>query len=390
MSHLLQLTDIYKSFGPDTTVLHGIDLCVDAGEIVCLLGPSGCGKTTLLRIVAGLEAPERGQVLFDGRDLTHVPVHQRQFGLMFQEFALFPHLSVGENVAFGLRMAGWERDRIRERVREMLALVDLQGYEERSIFALSGGERQRVALARSLAPSPRLLMLDEPLGSLDRALREELMIELRTILKEVNVTALYVTHDQEEAFAVADRLVLLNQGHIEQMASPQEIYGEPASAFVAHFLGFSNLLPATVQGATRHVVRTPLGELTLLRPVAPGQYTVLIRPDAVQAVAHASTGPIAQQHTKPTISGTLAACSFRGNFYSVEIRVHEANEAAETPVLHFDIPARGAPGSQFALVEPARWQPGDELTVVLDPAGLSLLPAVHTEPAGAADSISPG
>ncbi len=201
---LLQLDDIRKTYNGQTFALDGISLSVDAGEIVCLLGPSGCGKTTLLRIIAGLEKKDRGRILFKGRNLDDTPVHERNFGLMFQDFALFPHKSVAENVAFGLRMARWPAARAATRVNEMLALVDLPGHTQRSIFELSGGERQRVALARSLAPSPELLMLDEPLGSLDRKLREELMAELRKILKTVGQTAVYVTHDQEEAFEVAD------------------------------------------------------------------------------------------------------------------------------------------------------------------------------------------
>ena len=185
---LLELVDVTKSFG-DTPVLRGVSFGVERGAIVCLLGPSGCGKTTLLRIVAGLEQVDAGQVRFDGRDLAETPVHQRGFGLMFQDFALFPHKNVFENVAFGLRMSGMDRASIQRRVTEMLDLVDLAGYEARRVYELSGGQQQRVALARSLAPSPALLMLDEPLGSLDRTLREELMGELRRILKTVAVSS---------------------------------------------------------------------------------------------------------------------------------------------------------------------------------------------------------
>ena len=182
---MLEVIDLHKAYVPAMPVLAGITLTVAAGEIVCLLGPSGCGKTTLLRVIAGLEQAERGSVRIAGDDLAHIPVHKRNFGFMFQDFALFPHRTVGENVAFGLRMAGQNPAQIATRVAEMLALVNLHGYETRSVFALSGGERQRVALARSLAPNPRLIMLDEPLGSLDRSLREELMSELRAILKRV-------------------------------------------------------------------------------------------------------------------------------------------------------------------------------------------------------------
>ncbi|MDQ3247831.1 MAG: ABC transporter ATP-binding protein, partial [Chloroflexota bacterium] len=194
---MLTLTSIAKTYPGQTPALHGVNLSVERGEIVCLLGPSGCGKTTLLRIVAGLETADQGKVKLDGRDLAATPVYRRQFGFMFQEFALFPHQTVGENIAFGLRMLGQTGAQIEQRVAEMLTLVNLPGYARRSIFEISGGERQRVALARSLAPNPRLLLLDEPLGSLDRTLREALMIELRTILKKLGMTALYVTHDQQ-------------------------------------------------------------------------------------------------------------------------------------------------------------------------------------------------
>ena len=261
----LQVVEVHKHYN-GTHALRGVNLEVASGEIVCLLGPSGCGKTTLLRIVAGLEQPDQGHVYFAGRDLATVPVHQRGFGLMFQDFALFPHLTVAENVAFGLRMAGWPAREAAARVEEMLALVNLSGYGKRTVFEISGGERQRVALARSLAPRPALLMLDEPLGSLDRALREELVEELRQILKSMGMTALYVTHDQDEALALGDRIVIMNAGRIEQVGPPQVIYTHPASDFVARFLGFSNLLPATVTEAEPGLAMTPLGPFPLAEP----------------------------------------------------------------------------------------------------------------------------
>ena len=208
---LLQLHQLSKFF-TGTLAVQNISLSLDQGQILCLLGPSGCGKTPLLRLIAGLEIPDAGRIFFAGKDISTTPPHRRDFGLMFQEFALFPHKSTGQNVAFGLQMK-CEAD-VESRVREMLELVGLAGFTERDINSLSGGERQRVALARSLAPNPRLLMLDEPLGSLDRALRERLMLEIRQILKTVGLTAIYVTHDQTEAFAVADRIGVMNQGHL--------------------------------------------------------------------------------------------------------------------------------------------------------------------------------
>lgn len=314
---LLRIANVHKSYA-DLPVLAGIDLAVDEGEIVCLLGPSGCGKTTLLRIVAGLERPDQGELHFAGEDLRRIPVHRRHFGLMFQEFALFPHKSVGENVAFGLRMAQMSADQIERRVAEMLTLVDLKGYQQRSVHELSGGERQRVALARSLAPNPRLLMLDEPLGSLDRSLREELMAEVRTILKRVGVTALYVTHDQQEAFAVADRVVVMEKGHIEQIGTPEEVYERPATRFVARFLGLSNLLPATVTAAEPQRAQTPVGSFHLASPISAGTYTLLIRPEIERENVDRENTSRGECNV---IAGTLTAVSFRGSDYYIDVAV---------------------------------------------------------------------
>jgi thiamine transport system ATP-binding protein len=238
---MLKLQGITRAF-EGKPVLKGISLDVPEGEILCLLGPSGCGKTTLLRIVAGLESADSGSVTLNGDDLTRVPVHQRGFGLMFQDFALFPHMNVAQNVAFGLRdLSSQEKE---SRVAEMLELVGLAGFEDRAVTELSGGEQQRVALARSLAPRPRLLMLDEPLGSLDAALRERLVLELRTILKANGMTALYVTHDQSEALVIGDRIAIMNEGRVEQIAPSREVYLHPETVFVAKFLGLANVYPA--------------------------------------------------------------------------------------------------------------------------------------------------
>jgi ABC-type Fe3+/spermidine/putrescine transport system ATPase subunit len=333
---MLQILDLHKSYDGQTPVLTNIHLEINAGEIVCLLGPSGCGKTTLLRIVAGLEQADRGLIRLDGQDLAQIPVHQRQFGLMFQEFALFPHKSVGENVAFGLRMHKQPAAQIAERVAAMLTLVNLKSYGARSVFELSGGERQRVALARSLAPNPRLLMLDEPLGSLDRALREELMNELRIILKGVGVTALYVTHDQQEAFAVADRLVLMHRGQIVQTGAPEQVYRRPANELVARFLGFNNLLPATLVDGASGLVRTPIGDLSfspiqgmMVEPSS--RHLLLIRPQAVCSLVAA-----ASQEIEPnTLLGKLNQLSFRGSHYRIELLVGAPQNEWR---LHFELP----------------------------------------------------
>ncbi|MEZ4659819.1 MAG: ABC transporter ATP-binding protein [Caldilineaceae bacterium] len=354
---MLELKKIHKSYAPNTPVINGIDLSVKTGEIVCLLGPSGCGKTTVLRIVAGLEQPDTGVVYFQGRDLAATPVYQRHFGFMFQDFALFPHKTVAQNIGFGLRMARESKAAIARRVDEMLALVNLSGYGNRTIFELSGGERQRVALARSLAPNPRLLMLDEPLGSLDRTLREGLMSELRLILKRVGVTALYVTHDQEEAFAIADQLVLMHKGRVEQIGAPAAVYAQPATAFAARFLGFDNLLPATVAAESPQQAQTSIGSFALSQTWPPGSYTLLIRPDAARIVPSAEP----QNEEQLLIQGELQASSFRGRYFQILVKV-----SAEGQVLKFDVPADAWP-------ELADWTSGQRMMLYIDPQKVRLL-----------------
>lgn len=229
------------SYG-ETLALDAVDLEIADGEIVCVLGPSGSGKSTLLRAIAGLERLASGTIRQDGVDLEGIPPHRRNVGLMFQEHALFPHLDVLANVAFGLRMQHLPGSACNARAREVLALVGLAGFEHRRVHQLSGGEQQRVALARALAPAPRLLMLDEPLGALDRALREHLVVELRSLFSELGQTALFVTHDHDEAFALSDRLVVLQDGRVAQAGSPGEVWARPTSEFVARFLGWNVLI----------------------------------------------------------------------------------------------------------------------------------------------------
>jgi ABC-type Fe3+/spermidine/putrescine transport system ATPase subunit len=333
---ILEARDLRKSYG-DTPALRGVSLRVPPGAIVCLLGPSGCGKTTLLRVIAGLERADAGTVAFSGRPIDGVPVHERGFGLMFQDYALFPHRDVAGNVAFGLRMRGEPPDQIEARVAAMLDLVGLTGYDRRRVYELSGGERQRVALARSLAPSPQLLMLDEPLGALDRALRERLLDELRAILKRVGVTSIYVTHDQAEAFAIADWLVLMNAGLIEQQGPPEQVYRQPATRFAALFLGLSNLVGARVLGREGGalLLDTPLGRLRALGDAQPGaDVTLVLRPEAAR--------PAVAGESSNTIEGVVAERSFRGSRTHLAIR-HASGQALEFELDDADLPAVGQP-----------------------------------------------
>ncbi len=264
----LAVDGVTVRFGP-TTALAGVSLDVAPGEVVALLGPSGCGKSTLLRAVAGLQPVDEGSVSWDGEDLAAVPVHKRGFGLMFQDGQLFVHRDVGGNVAFGLEMARVPREERRARSAELLELVGLAGYGRRAVATLSGGEQQRVALARALAPRPRLLLLDEPLSALDRALRERLTGDLAAILRRAGTTALYVTHDHDEAFAVADRVAVLSAGRLLQVDTPARLWRAPASRTVAEFLGYEAFLPTTDDDGAPALLAIAPGALSLGEHGAP-------------------------------------------------------------------------------------------------------------------------
>jgi ABC-type Fe3+/spermidine/putrescine transport system ATPase subunit len=347
----LTLSQIYKSFG-NQVALAGVSFQVARGEIVAVLGPSGCGKSTLLGIIAGLEKPDRGEVCWAGTSLTNLPTHRRGFGLMFQDYALFPHQDVFENIAFGLRMADYPKDQILKRVEEVLELVGLPGFPERDVNTLSGGETQRIALARSLAPFPHLLMLDEPLGALDRTLREHLMLELGDILRKSQQTAIYVTHDQEEAFAVADRIVLMNAGKVMQTGAPLDIYRHPGSVFAARFLGLNNLLPGTLLSkAEGKFIQTALGVFPLpaSQPIkADGQFLVLLRPDLVEADKPGSC----------QINGIVQGISFRGGVSKLSITSNGLR-------LEFEFPSNAAlpaPGEAIAI----SFDPDEALQIIYE------------------------
>lgn len=322
MSDLLRVQNISKNYD-GAPLLRDISFNIAAGEIVCLLGPSGTGKTTLLRMIAGLEDAEVGSFVFDGKDLKNTPPHERGLGMMFQDLALFPHRNVFENVAFGLRMKNANAHEITMRVNETLELVGLDAtrFAKRDVNRLSGGEQQRVALARTLAPRPRLIMFDEPLGALDRILREELAGELRALLKRLQISALYVTHDQDEAFAVADRLVILNTGRIQQMGTPLEIYNHPANAFVAQFMGLTNLVEIRELeiGDLEARANTEAGIFVIEKErTSNGKNFVLLRPRAIEQIAEKS------ERTENVLRGKIVETQWRGGHQQIVVETRGA------------------------------------------------------------------
>ncbi|SEK08426.1 ABC transporter ATP-binding protein [Paraburkholderia diazotrophica] len=282
MTHLT-LQAVTKRFHNTFAVDH-VDLSVPDGKLVCFLGPSGCGKTTLLRMIAGLETPTSGSVMFAGRDLTHVPANRRDFGMVFQSLALFPHMSVAENVAYPLRLRRVERGAQARRVGELLELIQLPHMANRPVTQLSGGQRQRVAIARAIASSPKLLLLDEPLSALDAKLREAMQVEIRMLQQRLGITTIMVTHDQREAMTMADEIVVMEKGRIAQVGRPLDIYRDPVSEFVADFIGLGNILPVTFDGEDR--IGLPGGRTIVVHAASrvartAGDIRLLIRPEDV-------------------------------------------------------------------------------------------------------------
>jgi putative spermidine/putrescine transport system ATP-binding protein len=314
----VSLRRVSKRFGAATAV-DELSLDVGPGELVSLVGGSGCGKTTTLRMIAGFEVPDTGQILFEDRVVNDVPPRRRGVGIVFQSYALFPTMTVGENIAFGLRVARWPEATIRERVAEMVTLTGLGGLERRYANQLSGGQQQRVALARALARRPQILLLDEPLSALDAKIRLRLRAEVRKIQQDLGITALYVTHDQEEALSIADRIAVMREGRIEQVGTPEEIYAAPRSDFVADFIGISNLLACQVVSAAEGVVewegerfRAPLGAL------ADGARVVIsLRPEKLSVV---SDGEPAAGRNR--LAGVLEVVTFLGPVARLEVAVH--------------------------------------------------------------------
>ncbi len=317
---MLRLESLTRRFG-QTVAVDDLSLEVAPGEFLTLLGPSGCGKTTTLRMIAGFETPTSGRIVLDGRDVTALPAQRRGTGMVFQSYALFPHLDVAENVAFGLKARGERGAEVARRTERALERVELAGYGKRRVQELSGGQQQRVALARAMAPEPRVLLLDEPLSNLDAALRERTRAELRALLKELGITAVFVTHDQEEAFALSDRVAVMSRGALQQHGAPEELYGDPANAFVAGFIGRANFFPATVESADggRLVCRLAGGAAWEARPsgagAAPGAAVRLMaRPEGLRIL------PEGAPRDGSAVEGRVLDRRFAGavSFYRVE------------------------------------------------------------------------
>ena len=316
MEHpLIDLSHIWKSYDGDL-ILDDLSLSVKENSFVTLLGPSGCGKTTTLRIIGGFEKPDKGQVIFDGEDITNTPPNKRQLNTVFQKYALFTHMSIAENIAFGLKIKGRSKSYIDDKIKYALKLVNLDGFENRSVDSLSGGQQQRIAIARAIVNEPKLLLLDEPLGALELKLRQDMQYELIRLKNELGITFIYVTHDQEEALTMSDTIIVMNQGYIQQMGTPEQIYNEPENAFVADFIGESNIVGGTmihdelveIFGAKFACVDKGFGNN---KPV-----DVVIRPEDIDLV-------------KPedgTLQGVVTHLIFKGVHYEMEVTTPDGYE----------------------------------------------------------------
>ncbi|MFI7296084.1 ABC transporter ATP-binding protein [Streptomyces sp. NPDC050121] len=364
---LIRIRGVTRAFG-DTVALDGVDLDIGAGEFFALLGPSGCGKTTLLRVLAGFETPDGGTVALDGRDLLGVPAHRRPVNLMFQSYALFPHLNVEKNIAYGLAREGLARAEIRDRVSAVLTTVGLTEQARRRPHQLSGGQRQRVALARAIVKRPRLLLLDEPLSALDRNVRAEMQLELKRLQHEAGITFVVVTHDQEEAMSLADRIAVLDRGRVLQVDTPVELYGRPRSRFVAGFVGSNNLFSGRLL-ATGGLEAPGVGVLPAPADGRTGAGVVAVRPENIRLTAADAPGaaPGAEQ---ALLRGTVLDVSFHGGSSRIAVTV----PGLRRPIL---ITASGP--APVAVGTPVRlsWDPGSAVLIETD----------GTEKAGEVDEV---
>jgi spermidine/putrescine transport system ATP-binding protein len=350
----VHIVGLHKQFG-EFAAVRGIDVEIAGGEFFSLLGPSGCGKTTTLRMVAGFEEPTSGRILIDGVDVAHVPPHKRPVNTVFQSYALFPFMTVWDNVAFGLQYTNATKDETKKRVGDALALVQMQGKAKSKPGQLSGGQQQRVALARALVLGPKVLLLDEPLGALDAKLRKTLQIELKALQERVGITFIYVTHDQEEALTMSDRLAVMADGLIEQIGSPAEVYQEPATTYVADFLGISNLLDVDVVSSGADGVEVKFGDLTLMcspgADMPSGPAKAVLRPERIQLLPQ-------QQPGANHVPGTVERLVYLGSTTQVIVRL------APGATVQAMVPNTGAVPD---------WEQGTPVTVHLPPNALRLL-----------------
>jgi putrescine transport system ATP-binding protein len=323
---LLRIDAVVKKFGPVRAV-DTLSLDIRSGEFFALLGPSGCGKTTLLRMLAGFETPDEGRILLDGKDIAQVLPHQRPVNMMFQNYALFPHLSVRDNIAFGLKRAGLARSEIAARVAELVALVKLEGMEKRKPDQLSGGQKQRVALARSLARRPQVLLLDEPLAALDKKLRESTQAELMEVQRRLGMTFIIVTHDQEEAMTVADRIGVMDNGRLEQVATPRQLYEAPNSRWIAEFVGDINIFDGEVESREPHrlvIATRDAGTIVAAEPRQPVTKTLLcvaIRPEKVKLSRRGPASDAVNAHAINRLEGVVTEVSYLGGLTSYKVKL---------------------------------------------------------------------
>ena len=327
---IIDIRHLCKGFD-GKTVLDDINLSISKGEFVTLLGPSGCGKTTMLRLIGGFLSPDDGQILLEGKDIAGIPPYRRPLNTVFQRYALFPHLDVYDNIAFGLKLQNLPKDEIDKRIRKALKLVSMSDYEERDVDSLSGGQQQRVAIARALVNQPKVLLLDEPLSALDHKMRKDMQIELKEMHRKLGITFIYVTHDQEEALTLSDTIVVMNEGRIQQVGTPTDIYNEPVNSFVADFIGESNILNGTMirdrrvsfAGYEFDCVDEGFGEGV---PV-----DVVVRPEDIECHRHAEKG---------TFFGTVTSCTFKGVHYEMLINTESGYELMSQDYCKFEVGSR--------------------------------------------------
>lgn len=357
-NNLIDLLHVTKSFDGNT-VVDDLNLTIKENSFVTLLGPSGCGKTTTLRIIGGFLKPDSGQVFFDGKEITNLPPEKRQLNTVFQKYALFPHMNVAENIAFGLRIKKKSQSYIDDKIKYALKLVNLEGYEKRDIDALSGGQQQRIAIARAIVNEPKLLLLDEPLGALDLKLRQEMQYELIRLKNELGITFIYVTHDQEEALTMSDTIVVMNQGYIQQMGTPEQIYNEPENAFVATFIGDSNIVGGKmlddyvveISGKKFKCIDAGFGNNKAVDVVIRPEDVMIVEPDAPNAILH----------------GRMTHVIFKGEMYEMLCVTDD--------------------GKEWLVHSTKLYEPGKEVGVYVDPSNIQIMNKPASEDEEAIDPV---